>query len=122
MPNAKTIDAYIKGLPKEDVALAKAVRVFIHSLGKYEETISYGMPSFKYKTKIVACFRVYKNHLGFYPYSGNIIKLFSKELKDYKTSTGAVQFLKDKPLPKALIKKLIKAREKEINLKLKLDK
>jgi uncharacterized protein YdhG (YjbR/CyaY superfamily) len=122
MSNVKTIDAYIKGLPKEDIAIAKAIRAFIHTLGKYEETISYGMPSFKYKTKIVACFRIYKHHLGFYPYSGDIIKLFSKELKDYKTSTGAVQFLKDKPLPKVLIKKLVKAREKEINLKLKLSK
>jgi O-6-methylguanine DNA methyltransferase len=57
---------------------------------------------------------MYKNHLGFYPYSGNITKLFKKELSGYKTSSGAVQFPKNKPLPKTLIAKLLQARLEEI--------
>jgi uncharacterized protein YdhG (YjbR/CyaY superfamily) len=111
----KTIDDYIKSLGKEDKKLALEYREVINSLGKFTETISYNMPSFKNKEgKIVSCFLVCKNHIGYYPYSGNIISKFKKELKDYKTSTGAIQFPKDLKINKTLIKKLIFAREKEL--------
>lgn len=111
----KTIDDYIKSLDKEDKKLALNYREVINSLGKFTETISYNMPSFKNKEgKILVGFLICKNHVGYYPYSGNIISKFKKELKDYKTSTGAVQFPKDIKINKNLIKKLIQERDKEI--------
>lgn len=113
------VDTYIKKFSAEDKKILQELRKIIQETAKLEETISYAMPAFRYKTKIVACFRMYKNHLGFYPYSGNILKIFGKELKKYKTSIGAVQFPKDQKLPKSLISKILKARMKEINDKIK---
>jgi uncharacterized protein YdhG (YjbR/CyaY superfamily) len=76
-----------------------------------EEVISYNMPAFK-QNGILVWFAGYKNHIGFYP-SSTPIKLFKEQLTKYKTSKGAIQFPIDKPLPLALITKIVKFRIKQ---------
>lgn len=76
-----------------------------------EETINYGIPTFKLNGNLVH-FAAGKNHIGFYPAPSGIEK-FKDELSGYKTSKGAVQFPLDKPLPIDLIKKIVKFRVKE---------
>lgn len=76
-----------------------------------EEVISYQMPAFKYHGVLVY-FAAYKHHIGVYPTSSGIAA-FKKELSVYKGAKGSVQFPLDKPLPLALIKKIVKFRVKE---------
>jgi uncharacterized protein YdhG (YjbR/CyaY superfamily) len=111
----KNINSYSQQFGFADRKLLKELIAIVKKVGKFEETISYNMPAFRYNTKIICCFAIAKNHLGFYPYSGNILNLFPKELEKYKTSKGAVQFPKDKKIPEIIIKKILKARIKEIN-------
>lgn len=80
-----------------------------------EEVISYNMPAYKFHGMLVG-FAGWKNHCGFYPWNGHTVKQFEKELEGYTTSTGAIQFPYNKPLPESLIKKIIAARIAE-NLK-----
>lgn len=80
------------------------------------EKISYGMPTFYLNGNLVH-FASYKNHIGFYP-TPSAITAFKDDLKTYKTSKGAVQFLLSEPIPFALIKKMVLFRVKE-NLKQK---
>ncbi|MEN9687457.1 MAG: hypothetical protein RL381_469 [Actinomycetota bacterium] len=75
-----------------------------------EEVISYGMPAFKVDGVVVAGLLPNKNHVGYYPFSGSILKLFPEELAKYKTTLSAIHLPVDKPLSKVLIKKLLKAR------------
>ena len=75
-----------------------------------EEVISYGMPAFKVDGTVVAGLLANKKHVGYYPFSGSIIKLFPDELEKYSKTMSALHVPIDKPLPKSLIKKLIKAR------------
>lgn len=75
------------------------------------EVISYNMPAFK-QNKVLVYYAAYKNHIGFYPTSKPII-VFADKLKNYKTSKGAVQFPLDKPIPKTLVKEMVKFRMKE---------
>ena len=42
--------------------------------------------------------------------SASVMAAFKNELKDYQTSKGTIRFPVDKPLPAALVKKLVKAR------------
>jgi uncharacterized protein YdhG (YjbR/CyaY superfamily) len=79
-----------------------------------EEVVSYGMPAFKLDGDVVAGILANKNHIGYYPFSGSILRLFPEELAKYVTTKSAIHVPIDKPLPKGLLKKLIKAR---INLK-----
>ncbi|MFZ5976981.1 MULTISPECIES: DUF1801 domain-containing protein [Hydrotalea] len=75
------------------------------------DTISYGMPAFK-QNKVLVYYAVHKAHIGFYPTSNPIVH-FKKELEKYSTSKGAIQFPIGKPLPMALIKKIVKFRVEE---------
>jgi uncharacterized protein YdhG (YjbR/CyaY superfamily) len=72
------------------------------------ETISYGIPAFKLK-KTLVYFAAFTNHCSFFP-TAAIIEQFKEELADYTISKGTVQFSVDKPMPAALVKKMVKAR------------
>ncbi|MEY4618274.1 MAG: hypothetical protein RL101_460 [Actinomycetota bacterium] len=80
-----------------------------------EQCIKYGMPTFQLDGKSFASVAPFKNHLNYSPHSGQIFKQIPDELKNYKYSTGSLQFPVDKPLPKSLIKKLIRLRLDEID-------
>jgi uncharacterized protein YdhG (YjbR/CyaY superfamily) len=113
MKKPKDVDDYISGFPKETQKLLAEVRTTIKEVApKAEEVISYMMPGYKLNGMLV-WFAGFKNHIGFYPRGSSAIKAFEKELAGYKTSKGAVQFPKDKPMPLALIKKMVKYRVKE---------
>lgn len=75
------------------------------------ECISYNMPAYR-QHGVLVYFAGYKNHIGFYPTSSPI-KIFAEELKAYKTSKGAIQFPLNKPIPAALVKKIVKYRMEE---------
>lgn len=107
-----TIDAYIATFPVSTQALLQKMRNTITKAApKAEETISYGMPTFKLQGNLVH-FAGYKNHIGFYPAPSGI-EAFADELEKYKTSKGAIQFPVDEKLPLALVTKIVKFRVKE---------
>jgi uncharacterized protein YdhG (YjbR/CyaY superfamily) len=109
---AKTIDEYLDELPEREMILLHALRKAIKSVApQAEELISYGMPAFKYHGMLVY-FAAFKNHCSFFPGSSQIIKLYD-ELKPFKTAKGTIQFTPEKPLPLALVKKIVKARMAE---------
>ncbi|SMC35203.1 iron chaperone [Cellulophaga tyrosinoxydans] len=105
----KTIDEYMQLFSKETQVVLEEIRQTIkQEAPEAMEVISYKMPAFKYHGMLVY-FAAYKNHIGFYALpSGN--KEFVKELSGYKTGKGSVQFPLDKPMPLALIRKIVKFR------------
>jgi uncharacterized protein YdhG (YjbR/CyaY superfamily) len=102
--------------PQRETMLAMR-KTILEIVPKAEEVISYGMPAFKVDGNVVAGLLCNKNHVGFYPFSGSVIKLFPNELRKYKTTKGALHVPIDKPLPKTLITKLIKARMSQCPVK-----
>ncbi len=81
-----------------------------------EQTIKYGMPAFLKDGWCFVCIAPFKNHINWSPYSSNVFVRLEKELAGYAVSKGSMQFAVDKPLPKTLVKKLIKVRLAEIEL------
>ena len=108
----KTIDTYIANSPKDIQPILEKVRATIRKAApKAEEIINYGIPTFTLDGNLVH-FAGFKNHIGFYPTPSGIEK-FKKELSLYKGAKGSVQFPLDKPIPYALIGKIVKFRVKE---------
>ena len=107
---ASTIDEYISNFPGETVKTLQQVRMAVRKAAPAaEETISYGMPAFRYKGRIIIYFAGYKNHIGVYATpSGHAA--FQKELSAYKQGKGSVQFPLDQPMPLDLIKRIVKFR------------
>lgn len=110
-----SIEEYIATFPVETQKTLKKLRAAIKSAApKAEEKISYQMPTFYLNGNLVH-FAAFKNHIGFYP-APRGIEAFKEELSAYEGSKGAVRFPMDKPLPLALIRRIVKFRVAE-NLK-----
>lgn len=110
----KNIDEYISEQEVEVQLTLQKIRTSIQEIvPEAVETISYSMPAFRYKGKILVYFAAMKNHIGFYPTNSPIL-YFSEELAEYKTSKGTVQFPKNKPIPYNLIKKIVQYRVFEL--------
>jgi uncharacterized protein YdhG (YjbR/CyaY superfamily) len=106
------IDEYIVGFPTPVQCKLKELRKTIKKAAPgAEEKISYRMPAF-YLNGILVYFAAQTRHIGFYPTSAGVTA-FKKELADYKTSKGAIQFPLDKPLPLELITKIVLYRVNE---------
>jgi len=106
----KTVDEYLAGVPEPARSTLKNVRAAIRSAVPPEtiEAISYGMPTFKYKGPLV-WYAAFSNHCSLFP-TAAVIEAFKNELKGYSTSKGTIHFPTDKPLPAALVKRMVKAR------------
>lgn len=109
---AKDIDEYIADFPKEVQKMLQAMRSMIRKAApEAEEAIKYAIPAFTYKGNLVF-FAAFKNHIGFYP-APRGIDAFKEELSVYEGGKGTIQFPLDKPLPLALIAKIVKFRVKD---------
>jgi uncharacterized protein YdhG (YjbR/CyaY superfamily) len=108
---AKNVDEYLAGLPEPARSTLKRVRAVIRSMVPAEttEVISYGIPTFKYKQGLVA-FAAFRDHCSLFPMGSSVLDAFKEELKGFRVSKGTLHFPLDRPLPAALVKKIVKAR------------
>jgi uncharacterized protein YdhG (YjbR/CyaY superfamily) len=106
----KTVDEYLAGVPEPARSTLKKIRATIRSAVPAEatEAISYRMPAFKYKG-LLMWYAAFADHCSLFP-GASVIAAFKNELKGYSVSKGTIRFPTDKPLPAALVKKLVKAR------------
>lgn len=105
----QSIDDYHATLTPKIQKILEGLRQIIKTAApKAVETISYNIPTFKQNKNLVH-YAAYKEHIGFYPTAKPIV-VFADKLKKYKTSKGAIQFPIDEPLPKDLIKEIVKFR------------
>jgi uncharacterized protein YdhG (YjbR/CyaY superfamily) len=108
------VDRYLLSLERPKRRSLETLRkTILDIIPEAEQCISYGMPAFRVQGKIIAGFAAFKNHLSYFPHSGSVIPKLADELSRYKTSKGALQFPIDKPLSKAIAKKLIAIRKKQ---------
>jgi len=121
--SAQSVDDYLAALPEEARAtLEKLRKVVKAAVPKATEVISYQMPMYKHHGMLVG-FAAFKDHCSFFP-GAHPIATHKDELKAYETSKGTIRFPIGKPLPAALVKKLVKTRvaENERRLSEKLKK
>jgi len=91
-------------------ALEKLRKVIRAAAPKAEECVSYGLAAFRLDGRPLVALGATAKHCAFYLMSGSIVDTHKDELADYDTSKGTIRFAADKPLPAALVKKLVKAR------------
>ena len=106
----KNVDEYLAGVPEPGRNTLNKLRAAIRSALPPEatETISYRIPAFKHKGVLV-WFAAFSNHCSLFP-TASVVEAFKNELRGFSTSKGTVHFPTDKPVPTALVKRLVKAR------------
>jgi uncharacterized protein YdhG (YjbR/CyaY superfamily) len=114
---SKSVDDYLAGVPEPARGTLNKIRATIRSAAPPDatEVISYGIPAFKHKGVLI-WFAAFSNHCSLFP-TAAVIEKFKNELKGYTISKGTIQFPTDKPLPAALVKKMVKARVAQIENK-----
>jgi len=110
----ETVDEYFANVLQPARSALSQIRAAIRSAVPPDatETISYAIPAFK-RRKILVWYAAFSDHCSLFP-TAAIIDAFEKELKGFSTSKGTIHFPIDKPVPTALIKKLMKARVAEL--------
>ena len=113
--SAEEVDEYLRALeePKRST-LQMLRRTILEIVPDAEQVISYRVPAFRVGGKTIAGFAAFKNHLSHVPFSGSVIGQLPNELRGYATTKSSVHFPVDRPLPKALVKKLIEVRLAEL--------
>ena len=101
------IDTYLQTVTPEQKEALEHIRTLIHEvIPDAEETMGYGMPTFKFKGKNVVHFAAFKDHMSLFP-SSEPIETLKDQLADFKTSKGTIQFTLAKPIPDNLVKDLV---------------
>jgi len=107
---ARTVAAYLADVPEAARAALRKLRRDIKAAApEAVELIAWGMPAFK-QGRLLVGYAAFKDHCSLFPMSTAVMRRFADELSRYDTTKGTVHFPADKPLPAALVRKLVKAR------------
>jgi uncharacterized protein YdhG (YjbR/CyaY superfamily) len=110
-----SVEDYLAALPDERRAVAEELRRTINAAAPdATETIAYGMPALRsHGGQFLVSYAAYKRHYSLFPASGAVIEALGEELTPYLAGKGTIQFPADRPIPTALVKKIIKVRVAE---------
>jgi uncharacterized protein YdhG (YjbR/CyaY superfamily) len=110
------VDQYLARLPQEQRDALEELRRTIRSVApEADETIRSGVPAFRYHDRPLVSMGASKRHLSLFIMYGDVLKTFKEELTPFDTSNTVIRFAPDKPLPAPLVKKLVKARQAELD-------
>ena len=114
MEKPTSVEAYLASAPEDQRAALERLRATIREAApEATEGISYGIPAFKHRGHPVVGYAAFKEHCSFFPMDAGLIARFAEDLKAFGTSKGTIRFTVDRPLPKALVRKIVKARLEE---------
>jgi uncharacterized protein YdhG (YjbR/CyaY superfamily) len=110
-----TVEEYLAGVGEPHRSTLLATRATLRSiLPRADEAMKYGMPTFLVCGKSIASYAAFKAHCTFFPHSGEVVTRAGKAIAAYGTSKGGVRFPADRPLPKAIVKRLVRLRLDEL--------
>ncbi len=113
--SSEEVDKYLQGVDEPKRSTLAALRSSIlEVVPDAEQVISYRVPAFRVGGKTIAGFAAFKDHLSYLPFSGSVLAQLGDELTGYTMTKSALHFPVDRPLPKALVRKLIAVRLEEV--------
>jgi len=107
-----SVDDYIAALPAERRDAVETLRRTVNAAApEAAESIAYGMPALRsHRGQFLVSYAAYKAHYSLFPASGAVIKACGKELEPYVAGKGTIRFPVDKPIPLALVTKIVQVR------------
>ena len=110
-----TIDAYLATVSRDRRAALDALRETIHEVAPgAEECISYGIPAFRVGGEVVGGFAATAKGCSYYPFSGRTLGTLATDVAGYSQTRSALHFGPERTLPRALVRKLLRARIAEV--------
>jgi uncharacterized protein YdhG (YjbR/CyaY superfamily) len=116
MSKPQSVSEYLSALPEAQEKALRSLRDTIRAAAPdAQETISSGVPAFRYRGKYLVSFGAAKAHVSLFVMRGAALKILEDELLGYDTSNTVIRFTPDKPLPTSLVEKIVKLRIEEID-------
>jgi len=113
--DAKRVDAYLAGLGQPHRDTLGVVRARLRQLLPHaHECLKYGMPALTLNGKGVAAYAGFAAHCSYFPMSSSVLEAAGRAVGNYPVSKGGLRFPIDKPLPVALLRRLLKLRLAEL--------
>ena len=114
MTTPTSVDEYLAAVPEAPRAALEKLRATIKAAApEATETISYQMPAFRLHGRFLVSYAAFKDHCSLFPASHAVTAVYAKELAPYLAGKGTIRFTVDRPLPAALVRKIVKARVEE---------
>jgi uncharacterized protein YdhG (YjbR/CyaY superfamily) len=115
MAGLSSVEDYLSQVPEEARAALEKLRKTIKAAAPdTTETISYKMPTFKDHGRFLVSYAAFKDHCSLFPASEAVMEALGEDLKPYFSGKGTIRFHPAKPLPTALVTKIVQTRLEEI--------
>ena len=107
-----SVEDYLATLPDDRRAVVEELRRTINAAAPdATETIAYEMPALRSQDgRFLLSYAAYKNHYSFFPASDAVVKALGDELTPYLAGKGTIRFPASRPIPIALVERIVKAR------------
>lgn len=113
--SSEDVDMILAALPEDRRKVLQKLRETIRSAApEAEEGISYGVPAFRLHGRPLVSYAAPKEHFSFFPMSPEVLEAHKKDLEGFSTAKGTIRFTSDKPIPAAVVRKIVKARIAEV--------
>ena len=115
MAGPTSVEDYLAALTDERRAGVQELRRTINAAApEATETIAYGMPALRsHGGQFLVSYAAYKKHYSLFPASEAVVEAFGTELTPYLAGKGTIQFPADRPIPAAVVTKIVKVRVAE---------
>jgi uncharacterized protein YdhG (YjbR/CyaY superfamily) len=113
----ETVDEYVAAQRSDAAGALQKIREAIRDAAPdAEETIGYGIPLYKLRGKHLIGFAASKGHLSLYVTDSAVLDRFREQLEpfDYAGTKTTIRFSAERPLPPALVKRIVKMRAASI--------
>lgn len=115
MSGPTSVEDYLAGLPDDRRVVVEELRRTIKAAApRATESIAYQMPAFRSPDgQFLVSYAAYKKHYSLFPASGAVVKALGDELTPYLAGKGTIQFPADRPIPVAMVKRVVTIRVAE---------
>lgn len=111
MAASSEVDQYLAALPEVPRVALEMLRKAIRAAAPdATETIAYSMPAFRDNGRFLVSYAAYKDHCSLFPASAAVMVALGSELKPYFSGKGTLRFRAEKPLPAALVRRIVQIR------------